>query len=121
MTDMNSTTEVATHTPGPWTCKVGVMGPYVDQARRTVAAHYVINQTQDARSGSPVVTESEAYANARVIAAAPDLVEAGKALLKASIDYGVVGDDDLDAAWDALVQARDGMARAIAKAEGGAR
>jgi len=69
----------APYTPGPWTCVVGVSAPYVNAEAKTVRAHYVINQDPGPYHSAPVTTEAEAKANARLIAAAPDLLAALKA------------------------------------------
>jgi hypothetical protein len=68
------------HTPGPWKVVVGVSGPFVDQAKRTIRPHYVINQELPHYTPQ-VVTEEEAKANARLIAAAPSLFQHIKAIV----------------------------------------
>lgn len=62
----------AVHTPGPWTCHVGTMGPFIgNPADQRIAPHYVLNKQGN---GAQIVTQPEAWANADVIAAAPDLL-----------------------------------------------
>jgi hypothetical protein len=91
------------HTPGPW--------EIVDDIIETVKAPWItvcrICLVGD--DGAPPKSESIVEANARVIAAAPELLEACKRML-AHID-GVKSDDD-------LFVCRKLISDAIAKAEG---
>lgn len=89
------------HTPGPW--KV-----YVYQVAFNLDKTPLYGVGADAKnSGSPIAGPLRNIADARLIAAAPELLEALKRLVHASRD----GDDSLAAAED---QADD----VIAKAEG---
>ena len=74
------TPQARAHTAGPWTCKVGVMGPYVNAETKTIQPHYVVNQTEN--YACPTISQDEAWANANLIAAAPDLYEALRVILR---------------------------------------
>ena len=87
----NTSTVKTTHTPGPWTA---VAWAKVQDARGNCVA-----KTHDARWTS--ISLDEGAANARLIAAAPELLAALKTVLR-----------DGCGGWDEMVRA------AIAKAEG---
>lgn len=87
------------HTPGPWTIK---------QATSSAMVSVYAGGLNVACTGSANVEEDNAHANARLIAAAPDLLAIVKAELDSGRNFG--GDGDLYKAARA----------AIRKAEGGA-
>ena len=92
----------AKHTPGPWSRNIKPAHKYVTvwSGRNTHVAYVA--------TGAPL-SNDEIEANIRLIAAAPELLEALKALRAAVVEYE--DDDDLDAA-------KYGADDAIAKAEG---
>ena len=102
-------TETA-HTPGPWFAVEGNKhhGPFVTNVEvRTICDLYTV----DKLNRIFVFRPEEAEANARLIAAAPDLLEALKALQRQALQGNVRGDEWMDEALE-LTRA------AIAKAEG---
>lgn len=95
------------HTPGPWTAR------FIDAQGQPVvsAEHYEVATCWHHCVGS---IEKEALANARLIAAAPDLLEALKTC-RSVIDQ-LMGDTDPHEETSALVACQRASA-AIAKAE----
>lgn len=87
------TNDTTTHTPGPWTVRLSEL----------FDGHYIVSEVEDR---SP--DEDEDYANARLIAAAPDLLAAAKFAADALDDH--VG--------DAVRRSVYTLLDAIAKAEG---
>jgi hypothetical protein len=95
---MKTSTQTAKHTPTPWSindCRANKDGDFLVQARHegwlyiaTVRNHSDIAQTPDSKE--------EAGANARLIASAPDLLEALKAVV-AALTQPVQGTDLTDA------------------------
>ncbi len=96
------------HTPGPWRTS----GVYIDSDHGTVGH---ANFSDDLTAGSPA-------ANARLIAAAPDLLEAAEWADKALERYvDALGLDQTDeAALIALYKIKDAIARARGEQDGGA-
>lgn len=93
---------MSTHTPGPWFVKVNPIW----HAVRSYNSDYVAEHIRGA-------SDAQRAANARLIAAAPDLLEALKRAVKVIhelSDYDPKGGNDLDYA--------DFTQAAIAKAEG---
>jgi hypothetical protein len=90
------------HTPGPWT--VQESGKYVEGATCTVAKIYFLPELMDD-------AEAESWANARLIAAAPDLL----ALLE---EYASKARDVVTPAPGSLIER---TRAAIAKARGGSK
>jgi hypothetical protein len=91
-----------THTSGPWLHSAMAAGTIVDTKNRTVA--------NCGHSEHPFVS-AENYENARLIAAAPDLLSALESMVdmfERHID-GREGPDDAACRWDA---ARDAIAKA---------
>lgn len=84
---------MSAHTPGPWT---------VEDARR------VLGSTDYGRS---VMRDAEVEANARLIAAAPDMLEALRGVSRFMKTTKVVTRDEAERVYDAVDAA-------IAKAEG---
>lgn len=74
-----------THTPGPWRCDVVIDGR-ADFASSLIQPQYVINRRG---VGSPIIPRLEAAANARLMAAAPELLDA----LKRALQQTGCGDD----------------------------
>lgn len=105
------------HTPGPWTCQLVTDGGR-NLADDVIQPTYAINCRGHAW---PIVLRSEAHANARVIAAAPELLAALKAAVETiRIWHGFGHTTDEAEVW-ALYQSSPEMkliAAAIAKAEG---
>lgn len=88
------------HTPGPWRRNgYQIEGPRLG---------FVIATATSPRIGWAPRTHEEALANARLIAAAPDLLAAAKRIAASMIQHGTESHDPK--AWDALQDA-------IAKAE----
>jgi hypothetical protein len=87
------------HTPGPWSLKDDLI--YGPDGITIVSADGLMENY-----GPPDRSMEENYANARLIAAAPELLEALKGLFKNNQDI------------DAYLQAKDKAVQAIAKAEG---
>lgn len=71
-----------THTPGPWF----INGPWHIQADLKTEIPVVVAQVTPMRSGNP----DERTANARLIAAAPELAESLRCLVTATENNGVV-------------------------------
>ena len=84
------------HTPGPWTARRMHTGGFdiMDPRNRDVVTVY----------GGGVETESR-EANARLIAAAPDLLDALKRARRYVADLPIVGDDDLAVIDAAILKA----------------
>jgi predicted ATPase len=93
---------MAKHTPAPWKVNSQKHGIFI------MAGNYCLASTADVRTNSDCRMNEEAKANAHLIAAAPELLEALKGLFKNNQDI------------DAYLQAKDKAVQAIAKAEGGA-
>lgn len=88
------------HTPGPWTAHGTVVNQEGERFEYPVATTGI----------SPVPTE-EAFANARLIAAAPELLAACQRALTVLCEYD----------FDPYTDAGDILRAAIAKAAGGAK
>lgn len=100
----------AAHTPGPW--QVAKTGPRrVTNSTGIVICNAVLRNCGTAKTGIKrgVKEVLEAEANARLIASAPELNDAGEALLAAA-DRHIFGDE--------CKAERDAMRAAIAKARG---
>lgn len=76
MQKQSTTTEVQTHTPGPWTCHVVIDGR-ADLRSDMIQPEYCINRKTNfgGASAAPIVSRAEAAANARLIADSPDLLD----------------------------------------------
>lgn len=105
-------TEKVSHTPGPWTAErndddecysIGTRANVPVGQRSVCLVHF----------GYDEPAESEQHANARLIAAAPELLAACKAL-DVALCNGFDTQDDRMAGRKALIAARE----AVAKAEG---
>lgn len=112
----------STHTPGPWgiekTKETNWIGP-MRRSRDGKVAEIVCDTDRDGLTPDAIARND---ANARLIAAAPDLLAACKAALLASMQWetALVCSDETavhDAA-DAIEAAATDMRAAIAKAEG---
>ena len=92
------------HTPGPWRVGDGsfVIGNH--------PAPGITGSDDVHHYGGHLICESVSQANARLIAAAPELLEAAKQALQVFVDQG----------WDDDLSAAKSLKAAIAKAEGGA-
>lgn len=97
----------ATHTPGPWGCADTSYHAHDYRLSRPNGEHLPVN--------APYNDHSEQRANARLIAAAPDLLAALEAVL-AAWDEPYYG--DLDMARDTMFDAIEPARAAIAKAKG---
>jgi hypothetical protein len=104
MTTKRNTTK---HTPGPWAAHDGWIT--ADPKHGSGGEACVVAQIH---SGPDCAPAEHANANARLIAAAPDLLAAGKAVAALWAKHGL-GDDDAESepVWDAL-------RHAIGRAEG---
>jgi len=93
------------HTPGPWKTRRG----YIDEEQ--VEVYPLNSKVKRPALPSEIATVSDAYpemrANARLIAAAPDLLEACKAMRDARAD-----------SYNEIVAGMEKIEAAIAKAEG---
>lgn len=100
-----------THTPGPWI--VDSLGDYVqvkDRNDRMIARAVFGHDVKDgAFAGGAVLCAQDdgGVANANLIAAAPELLEAAISMLR--MNYGLEGGNDLP---DAVVKMRKAVARA---------
>lgn len=100
----------AQHTPGPWWLQADGAGWYVECTPER--GHSVAYVRAEAGEDDPDTPDAEKEANARLIAAAPDLLEALWAMVTSfhAVEY-----------MEPHMQEASNMARAaIAKAEGGA-
>jgi len=95
------------HTPGPWSYEKGTGLIYPSNSTVKHVAH-VFGLVPDIGNANKNYDEWEA--NARLIAAAPDLLEAAKAVIRA-FGFAPPEDVDLPTEWDDL-------SAAVAKAEG---
>ncbi len=103
------------HTPGPWVVRVGrYEGARIERDREPVALVPADETVEDPRSGQIHETVSDrGLANARLIAAAPDLLEALKTAMK------VLNGLAEDGIWSYTLGEVEKVAqRAIDKAEG---
>ena len=105
---MNSTDQKQKHTPGPW---------YVLETKHCVGGPLGPNGIGSgiAMCGMRARTPEEQEANARLIAAAPDLLDALKGIVREIRAYSSPECDDADSIGYAELKAADA---AIAKAEG---
>ncbi len=112
------------HTPGPWTLgepinsRNELVYVCVHSGERRLCACSVYGE-KGSRDPSPTFTEAEAMANARLIAAAPDLYDVCKRLDDA-VGFFVAALPTNHAVAKDLLGLRDAARAAIAKAEGGA-
>lgn len=106
----------ALHTPGPWEClPEEVDKPYIRIRGTRLGGRYRIANVDAPIYKGMQEREADAMANARLIAAAPDLLEALQGVLpfmEAAEDAGLVGDEGCY--WPVEV-----ARAAIAKATGG--
>lgn len=107
-------TEKATHTPGNWSTSKGSLTGAVWSGNELIASVYP-NAPEDWDGRSEFHRVDEMRANARLIAAAPDLLEALKALFE---DYKNLADSGDAGNWklENLEVGKRALA-AIAKAE----
>lgn len=101
----------ASHTPGPWLIESDYNEDGSDLIVMAEQA-YVIADTRHESCG--IVDADECYANARLISAAPELLEALKGLLRRIDDH--FGSPDASHDWKEQEAAR----AALSKATGGA-
>jgi hypothetical protein len=99
------------HTPGPW---VADLETYPIMVRSQSETWPLVDElgNEEGRTGVFIANTGDNKANARLIAAAPDLLEALKVILRDHMAVHGVGDLEMQ---PALFQAR----AAIAKATGG--
>lgn len=99
------------HSQGPWKAVVGVRGAYATGSWIIMAGNKTVADVQTSVVGSG----PEWYANARLIAAAPEMLEAARALLEGCAE-------DRDPTHISRVMAKihhiEALRTAIAKAEG---
>jgi hypothetical protein len=110
--------DLAAHTPGPWSASEencgGGMNIFAGKLRIGHTAE--VSEINASRVGARPVTSDEAKANARVIAAAPDLLDAARTVLA-----GLVARIEAASATGSPVQIFDGISAldaAIRKASG---
>lgn len=116
MNESTVTEKVVTHTPGSWTCDV-VVDDVTERSDHMIQPTYAINVSGHAW---PILPKAEAHANARLIAAAPDLF----ALARELEQLVTTDSDDLGFHLRMVpvrVETVKALRAAIAKAEGGAR
>lgn len=113
-------------TPGPWSFRWETSAQdwaiVTDSAGRIIAN--VNTETGPSPVSAPAMQVMPAEANARLIAAAPDMLEALEGLLAAKRDLDEHPDSDTSGRWErklyAVQAAWDAARAAIAKARGGA-
>lgn len=116
------------HTPGPWTAheqqsKFGTLEGYyvVENGRVQIADLFGIVKGERDEDGNEVfISTDEAAANARLIAAAPDLLDACKTILQAFWDGELEFTKKRQSDSDPYHPANAKLVAAIAKAQGGA-
>jgi hypothetical protein len=86
------------HTPGPWTLKVGPFGEHSIKAPDKKSVASVLQKRADVE------------ANARLIAAAPELLEVAKACLTAREKFGLA-DLDLTRTLKAVIEKAEGTSK----------
>ena len=91
------------NTPGPWEASEGYPSDvwHVDMPNRTLSVSVSRHETDD-------MSVEEVQANARLIAAAPDLFDAVEHVLIASEDGGDMDDIDFNMLRKALARAKEG-------------
>ncbi|MGE5747314.1 MAG: hypothetical protein ACM33U_08635 [Solirubrobacterales bacterium] len=103
---------MSAHTPGPWTTRGAQRGPDADIGIVAPGCAGVIAECFEEFRGRGVRTPMEAEANARLIAAAPELLEVARA---AVLELTTVG---IGHGHTHSVDVVRQLQRAIAKAEG---
>ena len=103
-------TNTAKHTPGPWATEYDINEHGSDCVIVTKDYNYRICDIYSRSNDGMTVPDDAASANARLIAAAPDLLEALKVCADLLADYDEAEGEEGDAYREALA--------AIAKAEG---
>ena len=110
------------YTAGPWEymgrhCSAQIRGP-----RDQIVAHVEWEHDPSWGKFNVQIETETAAANGRLIAAAPDLLETGKAWLAAVDHYStetfVIGSGQKERAYERMELARRAFAVAVAKAEG---
>ncbi len=101
----------ATHTPGPWHYSEVIRGR--DQYYRQIRADFKIAEVHACHSGVAGTKKGRAEdeANARLIAAAPELLEQCKLFEKVLCELVVMGEAD--------IEDRDKLREVLAKVDGG--
>lgn len=99
------------HTPGPWECFEGSRNPAIRNADGSIA--FVVGG-RSRSSYAKAMSRQEALANAHLIAAAPELLEALKA---AQQELRLIRMKDSNAVYDTLLRILT-IPAAIDKAEG---
>lgn len=125
MTSQSSPRPVSgAHTPGPWRVEDGttlIWGDCIphDHSSRGMGYPIAACRTNPSGNWSTGPYADEAEANARLIAAAPDLLAAVQKLMALNNEHAPFGgefyQDRLDCAWDA---ARAALAKAEGRADG---
>lgn len=75
---------MTTHTPGPWTVRASVNGPYVARTSGSLGDAALAKVLKVSGKGRMLEREQEQLANAQLIAAAPKLLAALRVLLGTS-------------------------------------
>jgi hypothetical protein len=123
---MENTATSPAHTPGSWEhYSIGdgnpdrYMGPWESKERFMVGAFSSPDAPRTSKTICLLDPVRECEANARLIAAAPDLRRASQELYDRLQDYLGVSDAELiDLGYDGLVAAMDGLEAAWHKADG---
>ena len=102
------------HTPGPWQCVSGAVETRIGPQG---AAPGIPIASMDREPGNGTLPV-ERDANARLIAAAPDLLEAAKAMVTDERDCWCVYDGEIPGVVGAHICGHCELRAAIAKAEG---
>ncbi len=103
------------HTPGPWRVQNGYLTIYALTHGDHGTTRAIAKAVHSDHEHGPAVSFDEAEANARLISAAPDLLEAARKA-RSAID-ALMGDTDLDGDESQEFLAMQALSAAIAKAE----
>ena len=103
---MDTKEKPATHTPGPW-----VVGSNVTAGKKLEGCSIFAEKIKDQIGWMRFDLDEENHANARLIAAAPELLQQCKLFEKVLSELVVMGEAD--------IEDRDKLREVLAKVEGG--